>query len=443
MKDATAKCRTTITESGVVQTGLLKWMDTEAHRKRTLWLCTVLHAFTHVYHVALIPLYLLIRKDFSLTSDGQATFLVTAMGVSYFLPSYFMGILADRASRKKLLAVGLIINAAGFVGLAFAQNYFIAVLWLVVAGFGGSFYHPAATALIARLYPVNTGKAFGKVGIGAAIGFFVGPIYSGWRAESAGWRQPILELGIIGLIGAAAFVWLAVEHHHPKPIAAPDKKIGLFPTPLLWLLFLSASLAFCLRDFAGMGMATLSSLFLQRAQDFSLKQTGLTLGCIYLASVISNPLFGGLSDRGRTRWTSAVLMMSAIIIFIFPRLQGSWAPFALAAYGFFFMASYPMVEAALMESVPDEVRGRVFGLFITIGGLLGNLSHWLIGIWTKNLGARATDPAGYFGLYSLLALFVLLSLTGLIGLRQLRRKEGRGDATTQLDPATLPSPQFK
>src|SRR6188472_3212188 len=90
-------------------------MSSDQHRTRTLWLCTALHGFTHVYQVALIPLYLLIRKDFALTSDGQATFFVTAMGVSYFLPSYFMGILADRANRKKLLAIGLTVNAAGFI----------------------------------------------------------------------------------------------------------------------------------------------------------------------------------------------------------------------------------------------------------------------------------------------------------------------------------------
>lgn len=417
-------------------------MDTKTHNTRTLWLCTVLHGFTHVYQVALIPLYLLIRKDFSLTSDGQATFLVTAMGVSYFLPSYFMGILADRTNRKKILASGLLINAAGFIGLAFAPNYATAVACLVVAGFGGSFFHPAATSLIARLFPSNTGKALGKVGIGAALGFFVGPVYAGWRAETAGWRQPILELGIFGLIGAAAFIWLAVEHENPKPIARAEKKVRLFPTPLLWLLFLSASFAFCLRDFAGMGMATLSSLFLQRAQEFDLKQTGLALSCLYLASAISNPLFGGLSDRGRGRWTSVVLTLAAVIIFIFPHLRGGWIPLALASYGFFFMASYPMVEAALMESVPDAVRGRVFGLFITIGGLLGNFSHWLIGIWTKNLQTPGV-PSSYFGLFSLLALCVLLSLTGLFGLHYLRRKEGRGNVLSHFDPNTVSSPQFE
>jgi hypothetical protein len=39
------------------------------------------------------------------------------------------------------------------------------------------------------------------------------------------------------------------------------------------------------------------------------------------------------------------------------------------AYGFFFMASYPIVEAGVMHAVHDSVRGRAFGLWITIGAV--------------------------------------------------------------------------
>ena len=89
------------------------------------------------------------------------------MMLSYFLPGYPMGVLADRFSRKKLLGLGLAINGLGFIGLALAPSYPLALASVVIAGFGGSFFHPAATALIARLYPVNTGRALGLIGIGA------------------------------------------------------------------------------------------------------------------------------------------------------------------------------------------------------------------------------------------------------------------------------------
>jgi MFS family permease len=76
-----------------------------------------------------------------------------------------------------------------------------------------------------------------------------------------------------------------------------------------------------------------------------------------------------------------------------------------------------------MEAVPNAVRGRVFGLFITIGGLLGNLSHYIVGKWVESFGARKSEVAAYYPLYNWLAVFLLLSLLGLPCLRALRKRE--------------------
>lgn len=399
-------------------------MHSPSHRTRTLILATVLHGFTHVYQVALLPLYFLIQQDFKLTGVGQATFLVTLLMIAYFIPSYPLGALADRVSRKKLLALGLLINAAGFVGLAFAPNYPSALLCVAVAGFGGSFYHPAATAMIARLYPVGTGRALGIIGMGASVGFFVGPIYCGWRAETAGWRAPVLELGLLGIAGAIAFAFLAREET-AREAAAPNRHrlATLFPSAALWFFFIGAALAFSLRDFAGSGMGSLSSLFLQKAHGMDLKSTGVALSAIFIGSLVSNPLFGSLSDRGRFGWGCILLGMAAAIIAIFPHLPRAAFMPTLIVYGFFFMATFPVVEAALMESVPDEVRGRVFGFFITIGGLIGNLSHWLVGKWVHSLGAAANSPGAFFDAYRVLACMVLGAMVGLACLKAIRRRE--------------------
>jgi MFS family permease len=87
------------------------------------------------------------------------------------------------------------------------------------------------------------------------------------------------------------------------------------------------------------------------------------------------------------------------------------------------MASYPITEAALMEAVPDAVRGRVFGLFITVGGLVGNLSHWLVGNWIHRLGDRATVAENYLPLYAVLSLLVVASISGLPLLRAVHKRE--------------------
>src|SRR5437899_63828 len=192
-------------------------MNTDAkHKTRTLWVSGVLHAFTHLYQVALMPLYLLIQKDFKFESVSRATLLLTVMMAGYFVPSYPLGVLADKLNRRKLLGFGLTINALGFIALALAPTYGWALASVALAGFGGSFYHPAATAMVARLFPVGTGKALGLAGIGASVGFFAGPTYAGWRAGilqpalgAAAWRRRVLELGALGMLAAAGFAWLA------------------------------------------------------------------------------------------------------------------------------------------------------------------------------------------------------------------------------------------
>jgi MFS family permease len=394
-----------------------------------------------------MPLYLPIQKDFGFESVGKATSFMTIMMLAYFIPSYPMGVLADRLNRKKLLGFGLVINALGFIGLSFAPNYGWAVAAMIVAGFGGSFYHPSATAMIARLFPVGTGKALGLVGIGASVGFFLGPIYSGWRAGmlepvlgAAAWRRPVLELGLLGLVMAAVFAWLA-EHERPLPAEARRSahRERMFPTAALAMLFIVSAFALSLRDFAGTSMGSLGSLFLQKAHGFDLKWTGLALSGIFLAGTISNPLFGSLSDRGRMRWTTLVLTIAAALIALFPHVPARWTIPTFALYGFFFMASYPMVEAALMESVPDAVRGRVFGFFITVGGLLGNLSHWLVGVEVKRLGEAAFSPGGYFGIYAVLAVMVLLSLLGLPCLHAIRKREHVDAPAAALRQPDLPT----
>jgi MFS family permease len=415
-----------------------------SHRTRTLFLATVLHAFTHVYQVALLPLYLPIQRDFALPGVGNATLLVTVLMIAYFLPSYPLGVLADSVSRKKLLGLGLVINSAGFIGLALAPNYATALACVAIAGFGGSFYHPAATAMVARLYPVGTGRALGILGMGASVGFFLGPIYCGWRAATAGWRAPVLELGVAGLLGAVAFACLADEEpaHELSPSQKPHS-VSLFPTATLWMFFIGSALAFSMRDFTGSSMGSLGSLFLQKAHGMDVRSTGLALSVIFIGSLISNPLFGGLSDRGRFRWGFILLLCAAVVVGVFPHLPRAGVIPAYLLYGFFFMATFPVVEAALMESVPDAIRGRVFGLFITIGGLVGNLSHWIVGKWVQRLGAAADSPSAFYGAYGLLACLILMASLGLVCLRAIRKRErlshplnsGMANVAAQTSPA--------
>lgn len=400
---------------------------TLAQRHVSLWLVTLLHAITHIYQFALIPLYLAIRADLHLTGDWQATMLVTVQGVVYFGVSLPMGILADKMSRKKLLVIGTFMNGLAMLGFACAPNYGWAIAWMALAGLAGSFFHPAATPLMVALFPERPGWALGRAAIGAAFGFFIAPFYSGWRAQAAGWRQPCLELAIAGIVAAVLFQLFAREPHD-APHAT--ERATEHSTRSQWKMLTAVALvalAFSLRDFGTSGITTFNSLFLQRGLGFDAKATGAMLGLMFLTGMLSNPLLGALSDKRRFLACTVTILCTAALAVVIPWASREWIWLALCFYGFFTLANYPITEAALMESVPDVLRGRTFGVFITVGGTIASFAHWAMGKVADSLQHRAAGAntalaaADFAPWYLLLAGLIAVSVIGISGIRWLRK----------------------
>lgn len=400
-------------------------MNDASRKTRTLVLLTALHFFTHLYHVALLPLFLEIQAGFNLSSTDDATLLLTILMLAYYAPSYLAGVLADRLNRKILLAIGLALNGAGFVGLAWAPTYPLAMASVVLAGLGGCLYHPSGMAIIAEMFHGKGGRAFGIVGIGGGLGFFLGPLYAGWRAEMSGdWRTPILELGLGGMVAALIFYLLTnslpkENHDHGKTVSHRP----IFGSRLLWAAFVVAILSFGLRDFGGNGVSTLGSLFMQKAHGWDLARTGFALSLIFLAAIISNPLLGYLSDRGNNRpvWIALTLIIGASAAIFIPRVTIDWTIPVFIVHGFFFMACYPMIEALMMESVRPAVRGRVVGVYLTISGGAGTIAHWMCGYWVDHMGGDSSRASSYQGYYLALAGLMLLTLVGVVCLEWVRR----------------------
>ncbi|RME92717.1 MAG: MFS transporter [Verrucomicrobia bacterium] len=396
-------------------------------RSRTVWLCAALHGFTHLYWVVVTPLYLLMAKDLTAGSLAEVTFLVTVMMVAYYLPAYGAGVLADRFSPRGLLAGGLAVQGLAIVGLGLTHNLGQALVWAAVSGLGGSLYHPAATTLVARLYPTQTGRALGLVGLGAGVGFCLGPLYAGWRAATAGWRAPLIECGLAGVAMAVVFWWLA---EMPSADAKRPTNAAECPGPdrRWWLALLGAAFLLSLRDFAGSAVGSGAALFLPRAHGFSPAATGAALSLVFLGSIAGNPVFGRMADRRLASGLTMVLLVAGLAAAALPWLPAAVLLPALLVYGFFFMGSYPMTEAAVVRAAPAEGRGRAMGVFIMVGGLLGNLAHWWAGYAIERLGAAGSSPAAYRGFFLVCGVMIVLSLTSLPWLRRRSRKAAAGPA---------------
>ncbi|MDB5296913.1 MAG: major facilitator superfamily transport protein, partial [Phycisphaerales bacterium] len=405
----------------------------------TLAACIVLHAFTHAYSVLLVPLYFLLAADLRLGGVKRAAVVVTVYSMVYWGLAYASGVLADRFDRKRLLGLGLLGNAAAVLAMGLTRRYEWLLLWAVVAGVAGSLFHPAANALVPAHYPRSPGMAIGLLGAGSGLGFFLGPQYAGWRAESAtwhlgtvaDWQRPLVELGLVGLVLGVAFLLLAREAPerlarrrqggrggNGGPEAVDDVSAAALASmsepPVLpihaggrsldratrWRV---VGLAFTLgfRDFAGVAGLSLASLFLMKAYGYSPRQAGLVVGSMMLLSAVVNPVAVYLSPgRRRLPTLLAHLLAGAALVPFVPHAGGvAGAVVVLCLFQTCQLGSYAVSDAATLERVSPAVRGRVVGLFLSIAGTIGAAGPWVMGAWVDALGDRAATPAGYAGPY--------------------------------------------
>src|SRR5262249_4233601 len=176
-----------------------------------------------------------VRKEFSL-SDTQIGLLNTAFTILYGIVGLPLGRLADKVSRKKLLALGVTVWAL-FTGWSrWIQSYAFLIVSRLGVGVGEATAAPTATSWIGDLYPAERRSrplALFMLGVpvgGALSFFFSGPIAHklGWRAAMLVAAAPALLLGPPLLILSPPARGAAGKRAPPPP---PPRSPALRPPP--------------------------------------------------------------------------------------------------------------------------------------------------------------------------------------------------------------------
>jgi MFS family permease len=462
----------------------------------TLALITLLHMFTHAYGTILVPLYLPMRDGLQLNGVGAVSLIVSIYTLVYCLFSVLAGMLADHSNRKVLLGIGLVVNAAAILLMGMTRRYEVLVMLGVLAGLAGTLFHPAANALSTAHYPKSPGMAIGILSIGAAIGFFAGPRYAGWRAQTAGWQTPLIEAGIVGVVFGVLFLLLAKEIRQ-RVVATPaspratgvgatrgdgtvdattrgdgtvdaatrgDGTVDVatrgdagvattgdangdavpvrvpLPPGLRWRM-VGVALTIGARDFAGLASLTLTSIYLQKAHGYSVAKAGLVIGSMMLVAIVANPLAVYFSPGKRRLWTLlGILLGGAAVIATIPFVSTTYVLPVLCIFQACHLGSYAVAEAAILERVAPAVRGRVIGIFITVAGTLASLAPWLMGAWTDTMKERAYVASSYALPFGVLALLFVYASTSILFIRRLGETPEHGRAfepMIEINPATL------
>ena len=361
--------------------------------------CALLHGLNHSFNLILPPLYLSIRDDLGLDKLSLVTLFGTVYFFTYAAMNLPFGILADKYSKKKILVYGAILNSIAFIIAGWTKSYHIFLCAMLLAGIGGGTYHPVANAMISNLFKGMVGRAFGFIGMGASMGLFVGPLLSGLIGHQFGWRVSCLSFGIFGCLAAAGFSIIMPD----EEAFQSKEETRSMPLKSLILPLAPIVLVFGLRDFSFWGATAMAPAMSQDLYGFSKQTAGLLLGLMSVTGVVSQPLAGTLSDRfGRRRVLAVALFIAGPILISFPYLDPiSIFPAAIIA-GSMVICTVPVVDATLADVIHPSLRGRMYGITLTIGLLIGAFSPYVTGLVHDYEG-------GYRLVYLLLGAFALAS----------------------------------
>jgi MFS family permease len=393
-----------------------------------------------------------IRKEFHL-SDTQLGALGTVPIIVYALVGLPLGRLADSASRKRLLAGGIVVWTAltGLGGLV--QSYLMLLMSRVGVFVGEATCAPAATSWIGDLFPAERrSRALALFMLGVPIGGALSYAISGPVAQAWGWRAALVVAAVPAVLLIPALLRLdepargaseAVRQAAANPTAASILRI-----PTMWWIIASGALV----NFNLYALATFLPAFLIRYHRLSVGQAGLWAGLGYgAAGIAGGAIAGAWGDRvihrrkdGRMLSAAAAALIAAPLALVGIRQPAGAAAasiaFIMIAYGFLNMY-YGLVYSAIHDIVAPGVRATAMAIYFlamylcgaSFGPLItGRLSDYLARSAAHAAGAAVTGEVYraiglHQAMYAIPALSVVLALALYAGSRTIAADMSRQD----------------
>lgn len=380
-------------------------------------------------------------SDFQLALLGTTSFVIfyTLLGVPF-------GRMADRVSRKKMIAAGLAVWSL-FSGLTgFCESFWTIFLCRVMVGVGEATLGPAALSLLSDHFPPRMRATVQAVySSGIAVGAGIASFLGGWIGGTWGWRWAFYLLGFPGLV-VVVFVLFIRETRRGATETAPPSYSGAD-----WkILFKSAPLRYLYLGYALFGLAANSisiwgALFFFRVHGLPLPLIGTIGGVLSLLAGVPGTILGGaLADRFRQRagaggrmlfgaW-AALLSIPMWLLLLFGESNAAllFACFMLLGLSLVWLGP---AAADVHDVAGPQLRGLGIGIyFFTVNIVAYGIGAPFIGKLNGLLGvdgdpARGIPPDPSMMRYSLLVCPLACALAALLlwrGSRRISEREGVG-----------------
>jgi predicted MFS family arabinose efflux permease len=378
--------------------------------KNTLWFSVVVLFAINIlnFYDRHVPGALVepMRKEFHL-SDTQIGLLGSAFIWIYAIVGVPLGRIADSASRKKLLAWGVVIWTALTASAGLATTYSLLLFSRVGVGFGEAACAPTATSWLGDLFPpAKRSRVLALFMLGVPVGGALGFFFSGPIAQAYGWRAAMVFAALPALLLVPALLTLqepqrGASEHRAAPFA-PTSVLNLLRMPTFWWIIASGALL----NFNAYAFATFLPAFLSRVHGLSLAKSGIATGIVYLLGGVSGGLIAGyVGDsvvhrrKDGRMLCAAVLALAAVPFACVGILQPAGSLYmAMVFLGLTYAALttyYGLVYSAIQDIVAPNQRGSAMAIYFMAMYMCGaSFGPLFTGKLSDILAHRAAALAG-------------------------------------------------
>jgi MFS family permease len=341
----------------------------------------------------------------------------------YVVSGLFVGTLADRYNRTKIIGIGVIVWSFFTAISGLAKNFITLAIPRLFIGIGESAMTPTTMSILADRYEIKKlGFAAGFYYMGVPLGVGVSLIIAGYLGPVIGWRGCFYLIGSIGMV--LGLLMLFVKDSPRKNITPTTKQKSF--NEIISLLFkaLTRSKSLILTIAAGtiyhlnLGASVFDQVWAIQDKGLDRAAFAQASGWIFTIFGILGSVFGGtFSDWALKKYnlprTWFLLILTLLSMpFAFTRYldpDGTlfWVGICVAAFGL--GCFYGPVFAVIQELVPPSIRGTIVGFNLVCLNLIGFVPGSIIaGVVLDNMLASGVEMPYTNTLVAFSVMFLIL-----------------------------------
>jgi len=364
----------------------------------------IAYMFSFIDRMILSLLVEPIKQDLNLSDVKISLLQGFAFALFYTLAGIPVGRLVDAGKRTRIIALGITLWCIMTAACAFAQRFWQLFLTRSGVGVGEAALAPAAYSLISDLFPPHRrGLALGLFSSGTSIGAGLALIIGGHVVEAiaasgthalpffgelAPWRMAFIYVGLPGLAVAFLIRFIPEPARHFRSSDSPEKGGNSIPLKQVLAHYRRHArtitlhhLAQSLAALGSYGIMAWAPVMLMRTQGWNFREVGGAVGISILFGGTLGVIAGGwLGDRlvsrgrpaGRLEASSISMLIAMLGALMYPQqatMAGFVAWFMVTIFGGFMIVA--CASAALLEIMPNRMRGQATAIYLFITSLFG------------------------------------------------------------------------